>query len=229
MWKKNQYLPVGGRRLTNTGALSPFLLWEHSSFYATMEDKEEKGASDVNPYRLLQKYYPPCTPLYRLLLTHGLMVARKALQVADRWPLLALDRRFIYEAAILHDIGIFLTNAPSLGCYGTKPYICHGYLGREILEREGYPRHALVAERHVGVGITREEIIQRQLPLPPRDMVPQSWEEKIIAYADKFFSKGEEHLTREKTLAEIEADLGRIGPEKVAIFRNWHRELQGQQ
>lgn len=177
----------------------------------------------MNPYRLLQKYYPPGTPLYRLLLVHGIMVARKALKVAEKVAELKPDRRFIYEAALLHDIGIFLTRAPSIGCYGDKPYLCHGYLGRELLEKEGYPRHALVCERHVGVGITREEILKRGLPLPPRDMVPVTLEEKIIAYADKFFSKGPEHLTREKEIKEIEEELRQIGEDKVEIFRQWHR------
>ncbi len=59
---------------------------------------------------------------------------------------------------MLHDIGIFLTNAPHIGCYGDKPYICHGYLGREILDKEGLPGHAMVCERHVGAGLTVTDI-----------------------------------------------------------------------
>ena len=59
---------------------------------------------------------------------------------------------------MLHDIGIFLTHAPQIGCHGDKPYICHGYLGRELLEKEGFPRHAIVCETHVGVGLTIADI-----------------------------------------------------------------------
>jgi len=53
---------------------------------------------------------------------------------------------FIEEAALLHDIGIFNTNLPKIGCYGRHPYISHGYLGRELLENEGLAAHALVCE-----------------------------------------------------------------------------------
>jgi uncharacterized protein len=52
-------------------------------------------------------------------------------------PEMNLDERFIQEAALLHDIGIFLTNAPKIHCFGDYPYICHGYLGAEILRKEG--------------------------------------------------------------------------------------------
>ena len=93
------------------------------------------------------------------------------------------------EAAMLHDIGIFLTHAPSLGCNGPHPYLKHGHLGCKLLEKEGLPKHALVCERHVGVGITRKDVLDHKLPLPAKDMLPLSLEEKIICYADKFFSK----------------------------------------
>ncbi len=54
---------------------------------------------------------------------------------------------------------------------------------------EGLERHALVAERHIGLGITREEIIRQQLPLPRRDMLCESLEEKIICWLICFSAK----------------------------------------
>ncbi len=60
-------------------------------------------------------------------------------------------------------------------------YIYHAPAGRALLEHEGLERHALVAERHIGLGITREEIIQQQLPLPRRDMLCESLEERLSA------------------------------------------------
>ena len=37
---------------------------------------------------------------------------------------------------------------------------------------------------------TAEEIISQHLPIsPPRDLLPESVEEKLVCYADKFFSK----------------------------------------
>ncbi len=175
------------------------------------------------PLKILHKYYRPGTELYYLLVEHGKAVARKALEAADKVSFLRPDRKFLVEAAVLHDIGIFLTYLPRIGCWGEKPYICHGYLGREILEKEGLPAHALVCERHVGVGITKEEIVARGLPLPPRNMVPVTIEEQIICYADKFFSKNKKALSRAKTVGEIERELSLYGPEKVMRFDQLHR------
>lgn len=57
------------------------------------------------------------------------------------------------------------------------------------MRKEGFPRHALVCERHTGAGISLQSIIDQQLPVPHRDMVPVSLEEQVICFADKFFSK----------------------------------------
>nr|WP_207712825.1 hypothetical protein [Desulfofundulus sp. TPOSR] len=83
--------------------------------------------------------------------------------------------------------------------------------------------HALVCERHVGAGITKDEIKERCLPLPPRDMVPITLDEQIICYADKFFSKNRNAIVREKTVAEIERELSLHGSEQVMRFFQWHR------
>jgi uncharacterized protein len=131
------------------------------------------------------------------------------------------DLKFIEEAAMLHDIGIFLTNQPEIGCYGDKPYVCHGYLGREILEREGFPKHGLVCERHIGVGLTVKDIKQKNLPIPERDMMPISIEEQIICFADKFFSKTLEFLSKEKPTEKIRSYISKFGEEKLSLFDRW--------
>ena len=45
------------------------------------------------------------------------------------------------------------------------------------------------AKRHTGAGLTKKEIIEQELPLPQQDFLPETTEEKLICYADKFFSK----------------------------------------
>src|SRR3989344_500817 len=127
----------------------------------------------MHPLELIQKYYDQDSQTYYFLVEHEKMVVKKALELAERVRHLNPDLEFIKEAGMMHDIGIFLTNDQILGCGGDKPYIAHGYLGRELLEKEGYPRHALVCERHVGTGITIEEIEKQNLPLPKRDMLPE--------------------------------------------------------
>jgi uncharacterized protein len=105
----------------------------------------------MNPAGIIKKYYAFSPKARDILLGHSEAVARKALHIARNLSHLRPDFQFIEEAALLHDIGILRTDAPILGCHGRKPYVCHGHIGREILEAEGLPRHALAAERHVGV------------------------------------------------------------------------------
>ena len=175
----------------------------------------------MNPLKIIAEFYEPGSKLYQMLVRHGEQVANKAIDVAKRVPYLKPDLDFIKEAAMLHDVGIFETNTPKLGCLGIHPYVCHGYLGRKILEKRGLLQHALVCERHVGIGITVEEIKLHNLPLPQRDMIPISIEEQIICFADKFFSKNGEMDGCEKTVGDILNSLQRYGPEKVMRFQKW--------
>ncbi|MBI5205539.1 MAG: HDIG domain-containing protein [Nitrospirae bacterium] len=174
----------------------------------------------MNPISIIRKYYTPETVAYKFLVQHSEMVTRKAVEVAGRAKHLNPDIEFIREAAMLHDIGIFLTNAPQLGCHGNKPYICHGYLGREILEKEGYPRHAIVCETHVGAGLSIADIEKHNFPIPKRDMTPTTIEEKIICFADKFFSKDNEPL-KEKPIQKIREFIGKFGEDKLRQFDEW--------
>ena len=178
----------------------------------------------MNPLTIIKKYYDPQSDLYRLLVVHGSVVAKKALSIAKNVPELKPNRQFIKEAAMLHDIGIIKTHAPGIFCNGTKPYICHGHEGRKILEKEGLHVHALVCERHTGVGLTKEDIVRHKLPLPKRDMIPISIEEKIICLADKFYSKG--HPKKEKSMTEIRKELKKFGKEKIDVFDGMIKKLK---
>ncbi len=173
----------------------------------------------MDPLKIIEKYYSKNPKLMEILIKHSQAVAEKALKIAKKFP--SVDKDFIYSASLLHDIGVIFTYIPELNPEGKYPYIAHGYLGREILEKEGLPRHALVCERHIGVGITKEEIRRKKLPLPERDMVPLSLEEKIIAFADKFYSKHPGGIIKENTVEEILSNLKKHGEEKVKIFKEW--------
>ena len=177
----------------------------------------------IHPLLLIKRYYEQNTVAYNVLVTHSEMVTQKALELAGSVPELNPNVAFIEEAAMLHDIGIFLTDAPGIGCKGAAPYIMHGPLGREILEKEGLPGHALVCDRHTGVGLTKEEIEIQELPLPNRDMLPVSLEEKIICLADCFYGKNPKTLRTEKSIDKIEEVCKRFGPQnskRLAEFRN---------
>jgi uncharacterized protein len=186
-------------------------------------------ARSMNPLALIQKHYDPESELYRILLVHSILVTAKALRLArdflENHPKTSVDLSFIEEAAMVHDIGIFRCNAPEILCTGTEPYIRHGIIGREIIEQEGYPRHAVVCERHTGVGITRDEIIQQELSLPKRDLMPISIEEKIICLADKFYSKKPKRLYKEKTIGKIRKSLKKRGARITRRFDDLYEEI----
>ena len=171
--------------------------------------------------KIIEKYYPEENALRRILLIHSRQVAERALRIVEAHPELKLDGQFVQEAAMLHDIGIFLCDAPGIECHGKEPYICHGRLGAELLRKAGYPRHARVCERHTGAGLTKKEIIAQHLPLPAQDFLPETMEEKLICYADKFYSKS--HLDKVKTKEQAEHSLSKYGKEGVARFREWQR------
>lgn len=174
----------------------------------------------INPLHIIEQYYTPNTELYHILVRHSEQVRDKALEVALKHPELKLDTEFIKEAAMLHDIGIFLCNAPVIHCHGTHQYIQHGYLGADLLRKEGFPNHALVCERHTGVGIALEYIIKKNLPLPHRALQPISLEEKVICYADKFYSKTK--LDAETSIENIRTMLGHHDIKNILIFDEWH-------
>lgn len=174
---------------------------------------------NMNPLEIIDKYYPEAGELKHILLTHSRSVADKALQIAERHPELHLDKEFLYEGAMVHDIGIFLTNAPDIFCFGDKPYICHGYLGADLMKAEGYPRHALVCERHTGAGLTLQRIVEQNLPIPHRELVPVSLEEQVICFADKFYSKTK--LDKEKSVEKARKSLEKHGEDGLARFDRW--------
>lgn len=173
---------------------------------------------------LIDKYYPEDNELKRMLLKHSRQVCEKALNVLHLHPELNLNEEVVREGAMLHDIGIYLTHAPSIHCYGEAHYLLHGYLGGEILRKEGLPILARICERHTGAGLTRDDIIRQQLPLPHEDFLPETNEEKVVCYADKFYSKS--NMNGVKTPDEIYHGLLRFGKDGAERFRRWHDQFK---
>lgn len=170
--------------------------------------------------QIIDKYYSDNLQLENILLKHSCSVAEKSVHIAISHPELNADIDFLFSASMLHDIGIFLTDAPGIQCYGDEPYIKHGLLGAHLLETEGLDnRYLRVCSRHTGTGLTKEDIITQNLPLPPSDLIPETIEEQIICFADKFFSKT--RLNVEKTTSEVEKSLEKFGNHSVEKFQYW--------
>ena len=178
----------------------------------------------VDYQAIIDKYYPADDELRRVLLKHSRQVADRCLAIARKHKELPVDIQFLEEAAMLHDIGIYQCHAPSIHCHGSEPYIKHGTIGADILRKEGFPRHARVAERHTGTGLTRQQIERQQLPLPHEDFVPETLEEEIVCYADKYYSKSSPDRVR--TVLETAQSLEKFGQEGVKKFLSWAERFE---
>ena len=159
---------------------------------------------------IIYRYYPEDDELRRLLLKHSRQVADRCMEIVRKHGELPVDVQFLEEAAMLHDIGIVCCNAPSIHCHGTEPYLRHGPIGADILRAEGFPRHARVAERHTGTGLPGYE--------------PETLEEQIVCYADKFYSKS--RPDRVLTVAETAESLEKFGHEGVLKFLSWAERFE---
>lgn len=186
--------------------------------------------------KIISKYYPSDDNLRRLLLHHSRQVAHRALEIVECHKEWGLDADFVEDAAMLHDVGIFLCDAPGIYCTGDAPYLMHGVLGASLLrsemmrcadEQEYYrlERMARVCERHTGTGLTAENIRGMQFPLQKVDLLPETIEEQIICYADKFYSKSHPH--RERTVESTAQSLRKFGEEGVCKFMDWARRFEG--
>jgi uncharacterized protein len=172
---------------------------------------------------LIERHYPPGSLANRIYLPHCQAVTELALKIARAHPELLANEEIVASSAMLHDIGIKFTDAPEIGCFGSLPYLAHGYKGRELLEKEGFAHIAPVCERHIGVGITMEDIQNNKLPLPLRDMTPQSIEEKIVCYADKFYSKSADNLMKPKPFHKVQKSIQKYGESKWMVFEEMMR------
>lgn len=178
----------------------------------------------MNPLDIINKYYADNEPLRKLLIFHSNQVKERALKIVAAHPELPFDAQFVEQGAMLHDIGIFLTDAPAIHCHGTEHYLMHGYLGGQLMRKEGLERVARVCERHTGTGLTEAVIHQRELPLPPGDYRPRTLEEELICYADKFYSKS--HPERERSVNDTARSLEKFGLDGVCIFWTWVKRFE---
>ncbi|UKK50235.1 HDIG domain-containing protein [Prevotella sp. E13-17] len=164
----------------------------------------------MNYQSIIDQYYAEDDQLRRLLLFHSRQVADRSLAICRQHPELPLDQQFVEEAAMLHDIGIRWCHAPSIFCMGESPYIEHGQIGGRLLRQMGFERHARVCERHTGTGLPGFE--------------PETLEEQLVCYADKFYSKS--HPERVLTVDQAAQSLERFGHEGVEKFLAWAKMFE---
>jgi len=123
-----------------------------------------------------------------------------------------VDRELVRVGALLHDIG-----------RGATHDLRHAEVGGEICRSFGLEGAVVaIVERHIGAGLTADE--SSLLGLVPRDCMPRTLEEKIVAHADNLV-KGtrvitlEERLERSIALPRSQRErIRRLGQE-MELFR----------
>lgn len=150
----------------------------------------------MNALAIINKYYSEENELKHILLTHSRSVADKALQIAVKhrnfiWIRLfgrsrpVARHRYFYDRRFRHSV-----------FWHSSIYLSRLFRFRTADGKKGIPAMHWFASVTPG-RMSLQSIIEQDLPIPHRDMVPVSMEgEQVICFADKFFSKT--HLDREK-------------------------------
>jgi len=139
--------------------------------------------------KLLHKKYAPTNDAFNLVFTHCQIIWDIAEQLI-RNSNLSVDMELVKAGCLLHDIGLYklIDTAGNID----PQHIKHGILGHDLLRHEGYPEIICrFASHHTGVGLTKADVLAQKLPLPMQSYVPETAEEALVTYADKFHSKSQ--------------------------------------
>lgn len=170
----------------------------------------------------LHKKYAPSQAAFDLVFTHCQIVWELAEQLISTSSL-TVNSELVKVGCLLHDIGVYRLYLPN-GQIDHPRYIKHGTEGYALLKEDGFDeRLCRFASCHTGVGLSKEEIIQEALPIPPADYFAQTVEEQLVMYADKFHTKTTPpKLMTADTYAE---KLKQFGEEKVRLFRKFQKQF----
>ncbi len=167
----------------------------------------------IKDYINILKKYSDLGRNFDIVLDHSLIVFAKSLEIISKKRLSnKIDIDLIASGSILHDIGAF----GFMDNFNKKKinYLKHGIIGAKILRNEGLMKQALICERHIGAGLSKNYIIKNNLPLPKKDFLPVTLEQKLICYADKFHSKS----GKKDNLENIKKEMKKFGEEPLKRF-----------
>lgn len=169
----------------------------------------------------LHKKYAPSVEVFNLVFTHCQIVADIARDLLKTTPQSKINDELVQVGCLLHDIGVYSLDWAN-GRVDHDRYITHGIKGYDILKFEGYREEICrMASHHTGVGLRKQEIISRDLPLPHIDFLAETIEERLVMYADKFHSKSPQFNSFESYRKRV----SQFGPEKVIEFEKLAHEF----
>lgn len=182
-------IAVGNQPHSEISALSTFL---DRYFEGKELEKDFNGIVKIIPSKkgknvVISKKFPDreeCIKILRkvgnceIVINHCIVVTELAVKIAKK----AIENNFkvnldlVEAGAMLHDIGRAKTEN-----------IDHGIVGGKIARELKLNKEIVnIIERHVGAGISKDNAVK--LGLLPKDYIPKTLEEKIVAHADNLIA-----------------------------------------
>lgn len=126
--------------------------------------------------------------VYEEKIKHSIAVAELALKIADEAIKdgIKVDKKVVEAGALMHDIGLSKTEVKTRFDEEEHPVPIHTQLGGGLVLELGFPRSvAHCVEAHeMGGSMSNEDAKELKLPGPYTSYLPETWEAKIVAYAD---------------------------------------------
>lgn len=148
------------------------------------------------------------------VIDHTIFTAQTAISISKilKKKFLNLNCELILAGALLHDIGRSKSHK-----------LNHAVIGGQILKELNLPDSLIwIVERHIFAGITKEETVELELPF--RDFLPQTLEEKIVAYSDNV-SKRDSILSLNEVVKRYTRYLPQNHPIIIRV-RVLHNEIE---
>ena len=149
----------------------------------------ERNIPTEDEIEQLHRKYAPSEALFSEVYEHCRIVwdvAQNLMQIHD----ITVDENVVKAGCLLHDIGVYKLWDPITKEMNWEEYISHAVLGEKLLKSESIADVLCkIVLHHAGVGISKDDVISRHLSIPVRDYFPETLEERLVMYADKFHSK----------------------------------------
>lgn len=97
---------------------------------------------------------------------------KKTAEIAEMYRGVGIDSGLVHSGAMLHDLGRSKTHS-----------IHHAGVGADLAESLSLPSeiHDII-QNHTGAGLSEDDCVL--LNIPPKNCIPKTFEEKIVAHAD---------------------------------------------
>ena len=157
---------------------------------------------------ILEKSHSP-----RQVINHCLAVGAVAEELANQLKRAGqqIDVELVLAGALLHDLG-----------RSKSQTVDHSVVGAQMAENLGLPTAVVnIIKRHVGAGVSLKEA--ESMGWPADVYVPQTLEEKVVAYADKIVGNSRK-VPIEREIRRLQKENKMEAAERV---RELHNEISG--